>query len=215
MSTTATVVSRSSPAIKKIVAATVGPYWPGKHVVVSEVPASWQWTDDVWSRRRTRLEHAWYLNLDTLSAAGQVRVWKPDPELTRSDGPDAVHSAPQVYEALVHLYAMGTGKTPRLVIFVLDDAIDPQAIAVATDALLAGGKKAKEAAVKSASLCGATGGLCLAIAEANAKTLAKAHGFEDLTAASLTTSRTPSAKRQKKTAAQLDAEIRTILGRRS
>lgn len=213
---TETLVSRASPAIRQIISATVGANWPGMNVVVREVPAGWEYTDmdAVWARHRSpRLVRAWYLNLETLGAAGKVRVWEAD--RSPIGGPAVVQPAPQAYEALVHLSQVGKRLTPRLEIIVLQDAIDSQAIAVATDALLTGGKKAKEAAVTAAKLCGAaTGSLCLAIAEAHAKTLAKGERFGDPSAASVTTAQTPSARRQKKSAKQLEAEIQTILRRR-
>jgi hypothetical protein len=183
------------------------------NVVVREVPADWAYTDTSWGRLRSpRLVRAWYLDLETLGGTGKVRVWEADRSL--QGGPAVVQPAPQMHEALVHLREVGKRATPRLEIIVLQEAIDAHAIAVVVDALIPGGKKAKAEAVAAAKLCGAAAGLCLAIAEADVKTLAKGERFEDLTAASVTTSQTPAAKRQRKSAKQLEADIQAVLSRR-
>lgn len=200
-----TQVSKSSPAIKQIIAATVGSDWTGKKVVIREVPASWEFTQYIDDKL-----NAWYLNLDTLSATGQVRVWSP--EQPRYGGPNVVMPAPKSHEALV--LAWRVPRSQGMEIIIREDAIDPQAVAVAADALLRGGKQRGAEAAAATRLCGATGGLCFAIAEAQAKTFQKGERFGDLTGALVSTSETRAAKREKKTAQQLEREIAVALAHR-
>lgn len=201
---TDTQVSKTSPAIKQILAATVGSGWPGKRVVVRQVSQLWshiEYIDDKTS--------AWYVQLATLGG-GMVRVWEP--ERPTYGGPSIVHPSPQQHEALVHAWRSGTRTGVEII--VLEQAIDRHAVSVATDALMTGGKKAASAAVEAAKVCGATGGLCLAIAEAHAKAFKKGEAAGDLTPTLVSTSQTPSAKRAKKSAVQLEREIAAALAHR-
>jgi len=199
MATIDTQVSRASPAVKQIIDATVGEDWPGKRVVVREVQPSWEHTEYIDDHTL-----AWYLNLATLAGTGQVRVWKP--ERPRYGGPAVVHPAPKDHEALVHVWRQGGSQGMEII--VLQSAIDAAAVSVATDILLAGGgKKAAAAAAQAASVCGAnTGGLCLALAEANTKALRKGQGARELTPESST--------REKKKSARLEREIQAALAHR-
>jgi len=203
-----TQVQKTSPAIKQIIAATVGADWPGKKVVVREVSPAWQHTEYIDDKTL-----AWYLNLSTLAETGQVRgVWRP--EAVRYGGPAVIHPAPQPHEALIHVWR-SQGKQ-GMEIIVREDAIDHQAVAVATDALLGGGKPKERgaAAAAAAKLCGNTGGLCLAIAEAHAKAFKKGETFEDLHEAAHVMAFSPRGKRKKKSAAQLEREINAALAHR-
>lgn len=182
-----TKVSKTNPAIKKILEAVLGSEAPGSSIVVREVPSTWEHTEYIDDKTK-----AWYVNLTTLFGSGQVRVYVP--EDPRYGGPNIVHPAPQVHEALVHLRRLGKRGVE---IIVHEDAIDSAAVAVATDAVLAGNKKA---ALQAAGSCGKTAGICLALAEANAKALSKGERG--------TTGKT------KGRAAQLDREIAAALSRR-
>lgn len=184
-----TKVSKTNPAIKKILEATLGSESPGASIVVREVPPTWEHTEYIDDKTK-----AWYLNLATLFGSGQVRVHSP--ERPRYGGPSVVHPAPQSHEALVHLLGRSTGRR-SVEIILREDAIDSAAVAVATDALLTGNKKA---ALQAAGSCDKTAGICLALAEANAKALGKGERGE--------TGKT------KRSAAQLDREIAAALSRR-
>lgn len=199
-----TQVSKTSPAIKQIIAATIGADWPGKRVTVREVSPSWTHTEYIDDKTL-----AWYVPLSTLGIR-HVRIWQP--VRPSYGGPPVVHPAPQANEALVHVFRLRGPQSMEIV--VAEDAIDRQAVSVAADALLAGGKKASAAAAEAAKLCGATGGLCLAIAEAHAKSFKKGEVAGDLTATLVSTPQTPSAKRAKKSAAQLEREIKAALAHR-
>jgi hypothetical protein len=185
---TDTPVSKTSPAIKQIIAATIGASWGGKKVVVREVPSSWEHTEYIDDKTL-----AWYLNLATLVGSGQVRVWQP--ERVRYGGPAVVHPAPKIGEALIHVLRLHGPQSMEII--VQEDAIDAATVDVAVDALLSHDKKSAEAVAKR---CGVTGGLCLALAEARAKSIGKIERGE--------------VGKTKRSAAQLDREIAAVLGRR-
>jgi hypothetical protein len=157
---TETPVSKTSPAIKQIIAATVGASWGGKKIVVREVPSSWEHTEYIDDKTL-----AWYLNLATL------RVWQP--ERVRYGGLAVMHPAPKIGEALIHVLRLQGPQSMQII--VQEDAIDSATVSVVTDALLARDKKSAEAAAKR---CGVSGGLCLALAEAHAKALKKVESGE-------------------------------------
>lgn len=199
-----TKVNKNSPAIRKILSATVGPKWTGTYVVVRELPSTWRYTGSSTDSR----DEAWFLDLSELFGTGVTRI--REPPMTRSPTPYRVeHLAPHGYDAIVRL--VGQLAKRRVEIIISDSAIDSSAIAVATDALLT---RDKSAAREAAGACGVTADLCMALAEAHARALMKGEAAGDLTATLASTAQTPSAKRAKKTAAQLDREIAAALSRR-
>lgn len=147
---TETPVSKTSPAIKQIIAATVGASWGNKKIVMHKVPSSWKHTEYIDDKTL-----AWYLNLATL------RSWRPD--RPHYGGPSVIHPAPKLGEALIHVLRLRGPQSMEII--VQEDAIDSATVAVVTDALL---ERDKKSAAEAARRCGVAGGLCLALAEAHA-----------------------------------------------
>ena len=182
-----TEVSKANPAIKKILAITIGATWKGRRVLVIEAPRGWSHTDYIDDTTK-----AWYVNLDKLTAQPTTRpkYGGPAVELVVPEGS---------YEALV-IWQRFQGQDMGVEIVIPIGAIEPGCVTVATDALLSGDKRA---AAQSANECGATAGLALAIAEAREKSLSKGEEI-------VRTGEKPSAAR----ARQLDREIAAAILRR-
>lgn len=182
MMTRDTQVSRTNPLVKRILAATVGDF-RGK-VVVREVPYGWTHTEYIDDHSK------WFY----LSLVPDVRVHHiPDRPTMRV--PAYAHPAPQSHEVFVHLWRSMGKQGVELI--VSEEAIDASTIAVATDALLEGDKKAAAEVVAG---MGPMAGMGLAIAEAHAKALKKGERGE--------------VPKRPKTARQLDREIAAALARR-
>lgn len=182
-----TEVSKSNAAVKRVLAATIGSAWKGRRVVVIEAQPKWSHTDYIDDHTK-----AWYVNLDKMTASPTRRPTYGGPavELVVPEGS---------YEALV-IWQRFQGSDMGVEIVVPQGAIDPGVVATATDALLAGDKKA---AARVTAESGAVAGLALAIAEARAKSLAKG---EEL----VRTGEQPSGARKR----QLDREIAEAMLRR-
>jgi hypothetical protein len=192
-----TEVSKSNPAIKKIIAATIGDAWKGKRVVVIEAGRGWEHMDYI-------DDYASIFMAD-LAESGSGSIYAQQTPRPAYGGRAVVHTIPDPGHALVIKDRFG------LEIIIPGDgargSIDSVALSVVEDALLAGNKKAAQATLAQ---FGAYAGLAGAIAEAHARTLQKAERGSGDTAG-LTKGAQTKAKRS---AARLDAEIKAILGRR-
>lgn len=206
-----TTVSKTSPAIRKILKAALGAKDAAGHrgpIVVRELPSTSRYVPSGYvpssAERHAPDTGVWSVDLGELFGSNRA-TFDGVPFAVSEPARQIWDLAPRPHEALVFRRKAGID------IVILDDAIDSSAVAVTTDALLARDKKAAQ---QAASACGVTAELCMALADAHAKALAKGELAGDLTATLVTTSQTPSAKRAKKTAAQLDREIAAALSRR-
>jgi hypothetical protein len=201
-----TTVSKASNEIKRLLAATVGANWRGTKVVVREIP-TWE-VDEVASTHYPDAQQAWCFNFSTGRAlVGKIESTASGRSVYRGADP-ALNEALLIVRSTKALRPTGP---KEIWIIVQEGAIDSQAIAVITDALLAGDKKG---AASAAKLCGVAGGLCMALAEAHAHALMKGERGRDLTATLVSTSITPSANRARRSAKQLEREIQSALSRR-
>lgn len=183
---TRTEVSKSDPAIKKILAATL-PAWKGRRVVViaTRDTNGGEWTHTVYIDDQT---HAWFVRLDSMSATATRKPFYGGPPLVLRPTND--------YALVIHQRFMG--KDTGVEIIIPESRLDPAAISVATDAII---EKNKAKAKKALADLGDTAGIAMAVAEARAKTLGKAE------AVNAGAEQTPRSKRQ------LEREIGAILGR--
>lgn len=197
-----TKVRSTSPAIRKILDATVGADWSGTHVIIYELPTTWRYTGSRWDSRNP----AWMIDdVGVLLATGKARISSP-PSAPSQVPYHVEHLAPHDREVIVRKKIVGPVE-----IIISEAAVDSDAIAIATDALLS---RDQPAAKEAADVCGATAELCLALANAHARALSRGENVGDLTAALTSTTQTPAAKRAKKSAAQLEREIASALSRR-
>jgi len=154
----------------------------GRKVVVIAADPGWEHTQYIDDQARI-----WHLNLASMRAHP---AQKP-----RYGGPSLVFTIGDSNEALV-IHERFMGKDTGVEIVVSNREIDEDTVQVATDALL---QQDRRAAVEVCAGCGATAGICMAMAEAHASTRTKG-------AIGKTTN--------KRSAAQLDREIAAVLGKR-
>ena len=157
--TTRTKVSKSNAAIKAIIAATF-PTWKGRKVTVIEADMMWMHTMYVGDQTSAYEVHLDDMTVHLIPRPGYL------------DGPRVL--APHAGCALVlHSYFQGQDMGVEIVVPAGDeyhDSVDPAAVAVAVDALLASDKRG---AARALECCRAGAGIAMALAEARAKDLRK------------------------------------------
>jgi hypothetical protein len=185
-----TVVSKTNPTIKKILAATVGPSFKGRKIRVDEVNSGFAY--DLY------LEMGSPFIAFIASANGSSGREVIRPSMNR---PTVRLEYESFRGACLVVYRRGYAESVTIYIPELDASV----VSVAVDALLE--NKKKDAARTLAQL-GEYAGIGMAVAEGRSKGLVRDESEDS--------ERDLAARRgkQRKTAAQLDREIDSILGRR-
>lgn len=157
MTTTRTPVSKSSKAIKAVVAACF-PTWTGRKVTVIEAGPEWAHVHYLGDQTQaTRV----YLDSGIANAL-------PGPTI---GGPSVVYRAEDGRAVVLLSRFMGSDMGVEIVVPV--GAIDPAAVMVATDALLEGNGRL---AVATLEQCGVYAGIAMALVEARARGLKRGEG---------------------------------------
>lgn len=167
MNTTRTKVSKSSPAIKAVIASCFS-QWTGRIVHVVEADETWQHA--VFHDDQTTVV---YQDLESPHPLSVAQMPRPS-----FGAVPPVHRAMPGYAIFIHDRFQGADLGVEIVIPA--GAIDPAVLEVSVDALLQGNKRLAASTLKA---CGVYAGIAMALADARAKSLRKGEASAQYTEA--------------------------------